>query len=50
MSVREYAKYASLSKAGQTEYGRERAVEADADGGKWPKTLAKMYAGGFDKI
>jgi hypothetical protein len=50
MSKTENARYKKLSAKGKTEYGRDRAKDADANGGTFNATLAKLHAGYYDAM
>jgi len=50
MSKTENARYKKLSAKGKTEYGRDRAKDADANGGKFNATLAKLHSGYYDAM
>ena len=50
MSKTENARYKKLSAKGKTEYGRDRAKDADANGGTFNTTLAKLHAGYYDAM
>jgi hypothetical protein len=50
MSKTENARYKKLSAKGKTEYGRDRAKDADANGGTFNATLEKLFAGYYDKM
>ncbi len=50
MSKTENARYKKLSAKGKTEYGRDRAKDADANGGTFNATLTKLHAGYYDAM
>ena len=50
MSKTENARYKKLSANGKTEYGRDRAKDADANGGTFNATLEKLYAGYYNAM
>ncbi len=50
MSKTENARYKKLSVKGKTEYGRDRAKDADANGGTFNATLVKLHAGYYDAM
>jgi hypothetical protein len=50
MSNTEHALYKKLSAKGKTEYGRDRAKDADANGGTFNATLAKLRAGYYNAM
>jgi hypothetical protein len=50
MSKTENARYEKLSAKGKTEYGRDRAKDADANGGTFDATLTKLYAGHYNAM
>ncbi len=49
-SKTENARYKKVSAKGKTEYGRDRAKDADANGGTFNATLAKLHAGFYDAM
>jgi hypothetical protein len=50
MSKTENARYNELSAKGKAEDGRDRAEDADAIGGMFNATLAKLHAGYYDAM
>lgn len=50
MSKTENARYKKLSAKGKTEYGRDRAKDADANGGTFNATLKKLHDGYYDAM
>jgi len=50
MSKTENARYKKLTAKGKTEYGRDRAKDADTHGGTFNATLAKLHAGYYDAM
>jgi hypothetical protein len=50
MGEKENRAYKKLSARGRTAYGRDRAVEADANGGHFTATLNKLYAGHYNAM
>jgi len=50
MGDKENRAYKKLSAKGKTEYGRDRAKDADAHGGTFDATLAKLHVGFYDKM
>ena len=50
MGEKENRAYKKLSAKGRTAYGRDRAVEADANGGHFTATLNKLYAGHYNAM
>jgi hypothetical protein len=50
MSKTENARYKKLSAKGKTEYGRDRAKDADANGGTFNAALTKLQAGYYDAM
>jgi hypothetical protein len=50
MSRTENAHYKKLSAKGKTEYGRDRATNADADGGTFGATLKNLHDGYYDAM
>ncbi len=50
MSKTENARYKKVSARGKTEYGRDRAKDADANVGTFNATLEKLYAGHYNAM
>jgi hypothetical protein len=50
MGDKEHRAYKKLSAKGKTEYGRDRAKDADANGGTFNATLTKLYAGFYNTL
>jgi hypothetical protein len=50
MSKTENARYKKLSAKGKTECGRDRAKDADANGGTFNAALTKLQAGYYDAM
>lgn len=50
MGDKENRAYKKLSAKGRTAYGRDRAKDADANGGTFNATLEKLYAGYYNAM
>jgi hypothetical protein len=50
MGEKENRAYKKLSAKGRTAYGRDRAKDADANGGTFNATLEKLYAGHYNAM